>query len=351
MKPVAFFLLTFSLQTSFAQNENSKKLSFDAYGEIYYSYDFSRPSNHEKAGFLYNHKRHNELNANLLMLSASYSDRKSRANLGVMAGNYAQYNLIAEPNFAQFIYEANIGIKVSNNRNIWLDAGILPSHIGFESAIGAECWTLTRSVHAENSPYFETGVKLSYVSKNEKLNLGVLYLNGWQRLRKPDGIQRPSFGTQINITPSEKITLNFSSFIGTDKPDSINATRLFHDFYFQFQPSKNFGIIAGFDIGRDKAGTGIYGTWWAPVFIIRQGITQKTSLSLRGEYFHDPEQIIVSTGTIHGFQNLGMSANLDYDLNEKIKWRIEGKTYRSKDKIFNESNSNYAVTSSLSLKL
>jgi hypothetical protein len=56
-----------------------------------------------------------------------------------MAGNYSQYNLSAEPTWAQFIYEANIGLKSSNKTNIWIDAGILPSHIGFESAISADC--------------------------------------------------------------------------------------------------------------------------------------------------------------------------------------------------------------------
>lgn len=60
----------------------------------------------------------------------------------------------------------------------------MPSHIGFESAIGKDCWNLTRSILADNSPYYETGIKLGYTSKNEKLYLAGMYLNGWQRIQK-----------------------------------------------------------------------------------------------------------------------------------------------------------------------
>jgi len=114
-----FILLIFNLLFPiiiFAQTVTSKKLTYSAYTELYYSYDFSNPSNHEKSGFLYNHKRHNELNANLLLAKATYLDKKYRANIGLMAGNYAQYNLSAEPTWAQFIYEANLGVKVSDKK-------------------------------------------------------------------------------------------------------------------------------------------------------------------------------------------------------------------------------------------
>lgn len=346
----SLFLLLIAIKT-FSQNDSLKKLNFSAYGELYYSYDFSNPQNHEKSNFLYNHKRHNELSANLILLKANYLDKNYRANLGLMAGNYAQYNLSSEPTWAQFIYEVNIGVKLSQKQNIWLDAGIMPSHIGFESAVSADCWTLTRSLLAENSPYYETGIKLSYTSKNEKLNLSALYLNGWQKISKPNYIQKPSFGTQINYKLSKKLLLNYSTFFGTDKPDSINSIRQFHNFYLQYEPTNKFGIIAGFDIGRDKFNPTTYGTWYSPVLIIKQSINEKTRIAIRGEYYSDPKQIIITTGTTNGFQTFGFSSNLDYDLNDKIKCRIEGKMFQSKDKIFVNEINNYSITTNMTIKL
>ena len=84
-----------------------------------------------------------------------------RANLALMAGTYAQDNLSAEQDALKLINEANVGFKISKTKNIWIDAGIMPSHIGWESAIGKDNMNLTRSLAAENSPYFETGAKIS----------------------------------------------------------------------------------------------------------------------------------------------------------------------------------------------
>ncbi len=351
LKYILFTFFVLQVTILVAQNDSTKKLTFSGYGELYYGYDFSKPQNHEKQIFIYNHKRHNELNANLIMAKANYSDKNVRANLGLMAGNYAQYNLSTEPHWAQFIYEANIGVKLSNKHSIWLDAGILPSHIGFESAISADCWTLTRSILAETSPYFETGIKIGYTNKKEKLNLSFIVLNGWQRIQKPDYIQKPSFGLQANYKPNEKLTLNYSNFIGSDKPDSVKSVRHFHNFYLQYEPTKKFGVILGFDIGSDKYNISNYGIWYSPVLILRQIINTKTRVAVRGEYYNDKEQIIISTGSANGFQTFGVSSNLDYDITNKIRVRFECKMYRSKYPIFQNKSTNYSLTTNMTIRL
>ena len=351
MKYTFLLLFLLAIQNLHAQNDTLNKLKLSAYGEVYYSYDFSKPTNHEKANFLYNHKRHNEFNANLLLLKANYQDKYFRANIGFMAGQYAQYNLISEPTWAQFIYEANIGVQLSKKQNLWLDAGILPSHIGFESAISADCWTLTRSILAENSPYYETGIKISYTIKNEKLYLAALCLNGWQRIRKPDDIQLPSFGTQLTFKPNNQLTFNYSTFLGSDKPDTMQAFRHFHNFYLQYEPTGKLGVLAGFDIGMEKAIANKYVTWYAPVLILKYTHSKKLRIAIRGEYYTDPNQVIIATGTLHGFQTFGFSSNIDYSLNDKIRIRFEGRMFQSKDNIFSNSNSNNMLTSNMTIQL
>lgn len=334
-----------------AQTENLPALTFSGYGELYYSYDFSNPEQHEKPNFLYNHKKHNEINLNLAFAKASYNNENVRGNLAIMFGNYAQYNLSAETNWAQFIYEANAGVKLSKKNNIWLDAGILPSHIGFESAVGADCWTLSRSILAENSPYFETGLKLSYTNKNEKLNTAFYVLNGWQRIQKPDAIQKPSFGIQVNYKPNNKLTLNYSNFIGSDKPDSLHATRVFHNLYAIYEPTSKIGFTAGFDIGSDKYNSTDYGFWYSPVLIARYTVNAKNIVALRLEYYNDDKQIIIPTNTINGFQTFGASVNYDYQINKNILWRTEAKLYNASNKLFLiNSNQNASLTTSLSVK-
>jgi hypothetical protein len=147
------------------------------------------------------------------------------------------------------------------------------------------------------------------------------------------------------------LLLNYSTFFGTDKPDSLDSFRQFHDFYLQYEPTNKFGIIAGFDIGTDKYNATSYGTWYAPVLIIKQSINRKAGIALRGEYYSDPNQVIISTGTANGFQTFGFSSNLDYEFNDKIKFRIEGRMFHSKDEIFENENNNYSLTTNLTIKL
>ncbi|POS01857.1 porin [Flavobacterium croceum] len=352
MKQIIITFSTFLLYTAtlIAQNDTIKPLVFQGYGEIYYSYDFSNPQNHEKQNFIYSHKRHNEINLNLAFAKVAYNKNNLRANATLMIGNYAQYNLLTEPTWAQFIYEANVGFKISRKQNVWLDAGIMPSHIGFESAISADCWTLTRSILAENSPYYETGIKISYTNQSEKLNASFLVLNGWQKIKKPDYIQNPSFGVQLNYKPNTKLILNYSNFIGTDKADSIHSWRLFHNLYAIYKPSKKFGLIAGFDFGTDKFNTTDYGIWYSPVFILQYKPKEKYNIALRGEYYNDKKQILITTNTPSGFNTFGVSTNFDMQIKENLLWRIEAKEYLSEDKIFNNHNANFTLSTSLAIK-
>ena len=92
----------------------------------------------------------------------AYNTDQVRANLAVMTGTYANANLAAEPGVLRGIFEANAGAKISKKKNVWVDAGIFASHIGFESAIGKDCWNLTRGILADNSPYYELLLKVIF---------------------------------------------------------------------------------------------------------------------------------------------------------------------------------------------
>jgi len=206
MKTIYLTLIAlFVFQTSiFGQTESKPSITWSGYLETYYVYDFNQPANHERPSFMYNHNRHNEFNLNLGFIKGTYNSANTRANLALMAGTYAQYNLASEPSLLQHVFEANVGVKLSNKQNLWLDAGIMPSHIGFESAISKDCWTLTRSILAENSPYYESGVKITYINADNRWTISGLLLNGWQRIRRPDGNQTLALGTQVQFKPNEK---------------------------------------------------------------------------------------------------------------------------------------------------
>lgn len=336
---IGLFLLSFSL---FSQEKESKKLTFSAYLEPYWGYDFTKPDNNARPSFLYSYHRHNEVNLNLAFLKATYQDNKIRGNLAFMAGTYANANLAAENGVLKNIFEANVGVKLSNKTETWLDAGVFGSHIGFESAIGKDCWTLTRSILAENSPYYESGAKITHNSTNQKWLLSTLVLNGWQQINRLDGNQKLAFGTQIQYKPSDKITLNSSTFFGT-RPDYTSTKRFFHNFYGIFQLHSKLGLIAGFDYGVEAKSK-----WYSPVIIAKYSFSDKFSMAARFENYTDKDGVIISTTN---FDVNGFSANFDYQITEKLVWRIEGRILRSQTPIFEGNKSNSLIISALALQL
>lgn len=356
MKKIFLFLGLFLCLQVFAQEtEKAKPLTFSGYLEPYYSFDLGNPDGHERPGFFYSYNRHNEFNVNLGFLKANYTGERVRGNLALMAGSYAQYNLAAEQSMLRFLFEANVGVKVSKKSNLWIDAGVMPSHIGFESAIGKDCWNLTRGILAENSPYYEAGVKVGYTTPNEKLYLAAMYLNGWQRIQRVSGNQTPAFGTQVTYKPSDKITVNWSTFIGNDQPDGEVKMRYFNNFYTIAQLNDKFGLTAGFDIGVQQRaeGSSEYDAWYTPVLIARYTPSEHWRVAARAEYYADANGVIIATGTPNGFKTFGYSLNLDYLPIENVMFRIEGRGLNSQDEIFLLDNApsqqNFFFTTSIAL--
>jgi hypothetical protein len=345
MRYSSFLLVLFISLHSFAQDDSKKSLKLSSYVDMYYSYDFSNPKNFEKPDFNYNYKKHNQLNVNLAFVKLGYQSSRVRSNLALMTGNYAMYNLSAEPNWAKPLLEANMGYKPFKQHNMWIDAGVMPSHIGFESAVGADCWNLTRSILAENSPYYETGIKLSYANKKQDLYLAFHVLNGWQKIAVPNWDGKPSVGLQLTYKPSISLTLNYSNFIGRIQLDSVNPIRVFHNLYAIYEASPKTAFIFGFDIGTQNNAQGKGAIWYTPVMIAKLNLNPKSKIAGRLEYYNDKQQLIIPTTSPNGYQIFGASVNYDRQITSNVLWRAELKQYQSKDPIYRYEQSTASQTS------
>lgn len=347
--------LCIALSTAFQSYSQENPLKISGYVETYYGYDFNTPSDNYRPGFVYSHNRHNEVNLNLGFIKASYDNGNIRANLALMTGTYSNANLSAEPGVLKNIFEANAGIKLSPKSNLWLDAGTFSSHIGFESAISKDCWVLTRNISSENTPYYESGLKISYITATGKFAATGLFLNGWQRMNRADGNSKPAGGIQLVWKPVPAVTLNYSNYLGTEGADSIGTRRFYHNFYGIFQLSSKMGLTVGLDYGtqQKEKNSNSYNHIVSPVGILRYQPIGKWAIAARVEYYKDKNGMIISTGTPEGFNTTGYSLNVDYAPVSNILIRLEGKLYDSKDKIFIRDeipvNHNAALTTSIAV--
>jgi hypothetical protein len=356
---ISFVILIGSFSWLNAQSLDSlfKNFTVNFNLEGYYSYDFNNPDSKNRPGFVYAHNRHNEFSVNHAILKTAYNDSKVRGNLGLLTGTYAQANYSTENAVFQKVFEANVGFHLS--KNWWIDAGIFGSHIGFETAIGQDNWNLTRSMIADNSPYYMTGVKVAY--EGAKLYAGLLILNGWQNIK--DNNQNKAIGWQITWKPTAKILLNSSSFFGEGQNAVVAdplLVRYFHDFYVSFQITDKFAVATLFDIGwqenKDNPADTQTDTWSAGALLLKYAVSDKVTLAGRAEYYHDKNGVVIPTDTANGMNTQAFSLNLDVSPSLRVLWRVEGKLYTAKDEIFEKkdgvelTDNAFVLTTSLGFK-
>ena len=351
---ILLFICLFSGQTIKSQdsiNNLNPKVDFSGYIETYYSYDFNKPETGIRQPFLYTYNRHNEFNINLALIKVSVSNTKYRANLAIQSGTYVSDNYAAEDEELRMINEANVGISLNSKNNLWLDAGILPSHIGFESAIGPNNQNLTRSLLAENSPYFLTGVKLTY-DPSSKWLMSVSVFNGWQRIKRLEGNSLLSLGTQLTYKKSDRLLFNWSTFIGKEAYGADFGMRYFSNLYWDNAWSDKWRTILGFDFGAQDISPikEEYKTWLTPTLITQYSISNKWQMAYRIEYFQDKNNIMATTAM--PFETLGNSLNFDFLPNSKMKIRTEGKWFHATESIFDleTKKDNFSVTTTMSFE-
>lgn len=326
-------------------------LRFMGYVDAYHAYDFGHSQDDDRPPFLYQYDRHNETDLNLGLLHLTYEKPRARAAFGLMAGTYPQANLIGEPELLRNINEARVGIKLSRGRAIWLDAGVFTSHIGMESAIGIDNWTLTRSIVAENSPYYLSGARLTWTI-SEKLEVAVLHVNGWQRIRRIQN-NTPCFGTQLLWSPNSRMKFNWSTFAGSDVPDSLGSYRFFNNLWFSWEGGR-WGVQLSADAGLQQSVADSWQEWAGAVCIVRRQVHERIRASGRIEYYSDPEQVIVPTGTPHGLTVFGYSLGFDLTVAHDAQVRLEGRTFHGIDPLFQSirgtSQDNTAITASMAVR-
>ena len=279
-------------------------LTYSGYAEGYFAkHSTITRSTKNPFSYIYSFPDNERIDLNHALFQITYQSKTFYGNLGLQAGRYVDTNYAAEPSSVRPLYSASIGTHLSKQYRI--EGGIFASHIGLESAIGKDNWTLTRSLLADNSPYYESGLKLSYIP-NQQWTFTLLGVNGWQVISDQDN--KKAVGTQIQYQFSPSVLLNSSSY--------ISDTRYFHDCYAVIEVSDTFSWAPIIDIGvQDDS------VWGGISILARYILTPTTRIAARIEYFTDPHDV-VSAGKL---SLMGASLNLDYDLATAAMWRNEVK--------------------------
>jgi hypothetical protein len=339
------------------ENSDSSKPKWilSSYFESFIAFKGNATKRAKISDFQYNHNRYNIPKVNHGFMGLEHQGENFRMNVAAHLGTYVEDNYKNEPGFLRNIYTANIGFRINKQKNRWIEAGIFPSYIGFESVNSFDNLTLTRSLLAENSPYFVTGIRTNY-SIGTKDELYLYLLTGWQRIVPVKGSSLPSFGFQWIKKLSDDNKINNSFFAGSDYPDAARRMRYFNNFYWQISRGR-WSYIVGLDIGAEqKAKKSIaYNYWWSPVIIGAYTLNNKLKAAARLEHYNDQSSVIVKAGNGNPLIGSGISFNLDYSptpsMLVKAEWR---KLSATKQVYLNENgfaNGTSYVTLSFSYQL
>lgn len=330
---IFFFLIT-AFNYCYSQKDS---ITVELFAEGYVSSVPNHPTGKARPAFFYNYTKANSAGINLALAKVHYTSGPFRTNLGLMAGDYPKANLAKEEKWAQYIYEASAGYKLSNEYNAWIDAGVLTSHIGFESAIGKDNWAATRSIVADNSPYYETGIRVS-ARPNERWYLAMLTLTGWQTISVPTNQLGSHWGMQIMFSPSSIWTFNSSSYIGKVYAEK-NLTRIYSNFYTTCSVNDRAAITLGWDIGlqenySDSRRTDV---WNDLIGILHYRLKPgKWSATLRYERMMDKNNLLFSLpgNSDYQFDVNHASVNLDWQPVKNLLFRAEANYLQSPYALF-----------------
>jgi hypothetical protein len=325
-------LLLLAISKAIAQENPKIKWELDGYLETYYSFDSNQPIGNNRDDWFVSYRRHNEFSINLALLRIKASTENMRVAFGAMAGTYAQHNLAHEPSGLKNIYEANVGVALNKKRNLWLEAGVFESYIGFENPIGMDCITATRGLSSEGSPYYVSGARLQYEPKG-RWNLSLYAMNGWQQLQNL-GNSGPALGTHIVFKPKERLVYNWNTFLGPPAGDA-GIQWFFNNFFVQWQAHKRLSITTSWDVGlQQNHHTKTALIWQATNLIGKIQLAQKHHLGWRLEYFHDPNNVVMSTAESTAFQVFGYSINYDFAPSAQTLVRLEYRHLQNKRPVF-----------------
>ena len=348
-----FALFGLALGATHAQQEIHPKVDYFGYVEGYYAYDFNEPFDHIRQPFLFNYNRHNTFSVNQAVFSLKIDGGFYRGNVGFQAGTYPQDNFGETEDLLQHIFQANVGVSLNEKRTLWVDAGIYPSHLGYESSIGIENYTLTRSLAAENSPYFLAGVKMTY-TPDEHWTLMATINNGWQRITREPGNQFPGMGTMVEYQNGDHL-IHWGTLVSNSYPEAIKRIRFFNDLFYRWKVNEKLTITNLFDLGVEEKGNGESGSsaWFTYHIAGTYHWRDRWKLGFRFEVYQSDDPVVSIDQLGDGPQLVGGSANIDFQVNRFFIFRFEPRYLYGNDSFVRGSevvSSDLTLTTSMAVR-
>lgn len=277
-------------------------LQLHGFVDLLYGLNTNRPADHTSfiPGTGTTARRANELNLNAAAIDLSLDPRPVGFHLTIAFGSGPDVVHASEPagsasgvDVWRYVYQASVSYVVPVGAGLRLEAGIYPSHIGFESFFSKDNWTYTRGWMGEFSPYYQAGVYASYAFDSH-WSAQLHFLNGWQTIG--DNNRAKAVGTQLAWT-NDRISVALNTFAGPELPGDDSDWRLFGDTTAQFKVTPWLTLGATADVGWQDRPQGA-ALWHGAAVLGRAALSSRVAIAARLEYYDDRDGFFSGTSQV-----------------------------------------------------
>lgn len=319
-----------------AEQPKAAKLQIKGFVDVYYAYNFNRPADHANffPGTGTSAKRDNEFAINLAQVDFIVAPKPVGVHIAAGYGNSMEVVHVAEvdgvatsPGVWRNLLQASLEVQTRVGKGLYVQAGLFPSHIGFEAFQTKDNWNYTRSWEAELSPYYQMGVKLAY-PLGERWSAQIHLLNGWQVIA--DNNRGKSLGWQFAYA-GDKVSLTFNGIVGPELPDDDHDLRALLDTVVVWRATPDWSFAACLDLGGQELPTGGDSRWEGLALYARLAPPEsKVAFAIRVETYDDEE------GGISGAEQKLREATATFELRplDRLILKFEGRYDHSTAEVF-----------------
>lgn len=276
-----------------------EQLTLRGYAEIYYQYNWNRPSN-GLTNYRAFDNRHNAITLQNTALDAAWRGHGLELRLALQVGHAPEtYYGASEPPQAgatgvapsspavfKNIQQAYILWHPDRRRRWSIEGGLFLSPIGPESLAVSENWYWSHSNLFFGLPFYHSGLRVRFAPTAAHA-FGVGVINGWNNV--VDNNREKTLLFQYNHTRGERLSLGALYFTGVERPNGApegRAWRHLGDLWVVVALHRRLSALAEVDAGIEPNNFGL--SWWfAAMGGLRVKLAEWAYLAGRGTYFRD----------------------------------------------------------------
>jgi len=272
------------LAVALAANADETPVTFHGFVDGVYAWNTNEPHSHDSfvPGTGTSAKHANQFDLNLAEIEIARDAQPLGFHLSLVEGSGEEVVHSADPHPYRHVYQASILYKSSDR--LTFEAGIFPSHIGFEGFYSKDNWNYTRGWLGEFSPYYQTGVHAT-VRFNDHWSGEIHVLNGWQIVGENNDAK--AIGAKIAYS-NDRLSTSLNTFDGPELPNDNKDWRHFGDLIATYKATKTLTLGGSLDRGRQAFPDRAAANWLGIAAYARYTLDDKRAIAVRFERFSDP---------------------------------------------------------------